>query len=77
MDSYHLSYTVYLTQNEALLMASDYGHHRCVRILLKNGADVKAQDADRNNCLMKAIEKNHRYYSLQLSYHVLGNLCIS
>ena len=66
-DSCHsLSYTVCTTQNEALWMASDYGHHRCVRILLKNGADVKASDGDGNNCLMRAIERNHRYTMLQL-----------
>ena len=41
---------------------ADFGHHRCVRILLKHGADIKAKDkSDGNNCLMKAIEKNHRY----------------
>ena len=106
-------------QDEALLTAADYGHYRCVRILLKNDANVQAtddswanvqatddsranvqatddsranvhatddsranvqaaddsranvqatdnsQESDKNNCLMKAIERNHRYsYSL-------------
>ena len=41
--------------------AADFGHHRCVRVLLKHGADIEAKDdSDQNNCLMKAIEKNHR-----------------
>ena len=51
-----------IIQNKALLDAADCGHHRCVKLLLKNGADVKSTaEADDNNCLMKAIEKNHRY----------------
>lgn len=53
-------------QDKALLTAADCGHHRCVRVLLKNGANVQAtddsRDSDGNNCLMKAIEKNHRCY---------------
>lgn len=49
-------------QDKVLLEAADFGHHRCVRILLKHGADIKAIDeSDQNNCLIKAIEKNHRY----------------
>lgn len=49
------------TQDKVLLEAADFGHHRCVRIILKHGADITAVDnSDQNNCLMKAIEKNHR-----------------
>ena len=51
-----------MLQDEALLEAANFGHHRCVRVLLKHGADIKAtDDSDQNNCLMKAIERNHRY----------------
>ena len=51
-----------MLQDKALLEAADCGHHRCVRILLKHDADIKAKDDnDHNNCLMKAIERNHRY----------------
>lgn len=58
-------------QNCALLTAADYGHHRCVRILIKNGADVKKKDdTDKNNCLMKAIEKNHRYSYIVTMYRI-------
>ena len=55
-------------QNNALLDAADCGHYRCVKLLLKNGANISATaEADGNNCLMKAIEKNHR--SLIINYH--------
>ena len=60
-------------QNKSLLEAADHGHHRCVRVLLKNGADIEArrsneEDSSKSNCLMIAIEKNHRYtYLVELA----------
>ena len=48
--------------SEALLLASAQGHTRCVELVLqgKMRVNVQRQSDDGSNCLMKAIQGNHR-----------------
>ena len=55
------------TQDQALLLAAENGHSRCVRILLESEANVD-EKSEGYNCLMKAIKKKHRYNNIIHSY---------
>jgi hypothetical protein len=63
-------------------MAAEHGHTRCVKILLEKGALVNERCPDTShNCLMKAIENEHRYnkteqFPLAIIFKILLSLII-
>ena len=53
---------IFLQKSDALLKAAEQGCTRCVKILLAKGAFVNEKCPECGfNCLMKAIENEHRY----------------
>ena len=45
-------------------MAAQNGHTKCVTHLLQNGANVLQRDSEDRNCLMIAIQNQHKYGKL-------------
>ena len=50
---------IYEGYETALTMASQNGHHQCVEILVKAGADTNVQGITGNTALMYAVQHNH------------------
>ena len=42
-----------------LMLASRFGHSKCVAVLLENGASIKIKSKRKYNCLMEAIKAGH------------------
>ena len=47
-------------QYSPLILAAEKGHAECVRMLLKNGANI-TEEKNGRNCLMIATERKYKY----------------
>ena len=50
-------------QESPLLVAAQNGHTKCVTLLLEKGSNMLQTDKDGRNCLMIAIQNQHKYGS--------------
>jgi len=48
-------------QESPLLVAAQNGHTKCVTLLLEKGSNMLQTDKDGRNCLMIAIQNQHKY----------------
>ena len=48
-------------QDSPLLVAAQNGRTKCVTLLLQKGANVFQTDSEDRNCLMLAIQNQHKY----------------